>query len=133
MLSIFFFFFNDTATTEIYTLSLHDALPIYGRQARIADVAGEHLRFGKRCRRVRHAEADPLIVSVTRAVAGGRDDRLADQGRRKPRIAGLDQRRYPCDQRACRAGPAHLPVLAIATLCRDIDARRTDLHGKVVA
>src|SRR5258707_8697100 len=26
--SSFFFFFNDTATTEIYTLSLHDALPI---------------------------------------------------------------------------------------------------------
>src|SRR5947208_14015414 len=26
----FFFFFNDTATTEIYTLSLHDALPIWG-------------------------------------------------------------------------------------------------------
>src|SRR5258708_24773155 len=26
--SAFFFFFNDTATTEIYTLSLHDALPI---------------------------------------------------------------------------------------------------------
>src|SRR3712207_6900743 len=25
---VFFFFFNDTATTEIYTLSLHDALPI---------------------------------------------------------------------------------------------------------
>src|ERR1017187_6598260 len=35
---IHFFFFNDTATTEIYTLSLHDALPIYhpdtGRSAR---------------------------------------------------------------------------------------------------
>src|SRR2546422_3125177 len=28
----FFFFFNDTATTEIYTLSLHDALPIYHRR-----------------------------------------------------------------------------------------------------
>src|SRR6267143_2381022 len=28
--SFFFFFFNDTATTEIYTLSLHDALPIFG-------------------------------------------------------------------------------------------------------
>ena len=28
--SCFFFFFNDTATTEIYTLSLHDALPILG-------------------------------------------------------------------------------------------------------
>src|SRR3712207_7584156 len=28
MAILFFFFFNDTATTEIYTLSLHDALPI---------------------------------------------------------------------------------------------------------
>src|SRR6266545_8110441 len=28
MMFNFFFFFNDTATTEIYTLSLHDALPI---------------------------------------------------------------------------------------------------------
>src|SRR5215216_8029091 len=28
VVSSFFFFFNDTATTEIYTLSLHDALPI---------------------------------------------------------------------------------------------------------
>src|SRR2546429_7844539 len=27
-ISLLFFFFNDTATTEIYTLSLHDALPI---------------------------------------------------------------------------------------------------------
>src|SRR6267154_6881745 len=26
-----FFFFNDTATTEIYTLSLHDALPVWAR------------------------------------------------------------------------------------------------------
>src|SRR5467141_5407220 len=30
-MSHFFFFFNDTATTEIYTLSLHDALPICDR------------------------------------------------------------------------------------------------------
>src|SRR6516162_10863429 len=30
----FFFFFNDTATTEIYTLSLHDALPICSRARR---------------------------------------------------------------------------------------------------
>src|SRR5947209_13549139 len=39
---LFFFFFNDTATTEIYTLSLHDALPIYdrrsGRSDRTADL-----------------------------------------------------------------------------------------------
>src|SRR2546422_8132423 len=31
--SFVFFFFNDTATTEIYTLSLHDALPISSRSA----------------------------------------------------------------------------------------------------
>src|SRR2546423_6448437 len=33
------FFFNDTATTEIYTLSLHDALPIY-RQRRVPSCPG---------------------------------------------------------------------------------------------
>src|SRR3712207_7406849 len=32
-----FFFFNDTATTEIYTLSLHDALPIYRLTGRDAE------------------------------------------------------------------------------------------------
>src|SRR2546429_5782981 len=36
-----FFFFNDTATTEIYTLSLHDALPIFtgleGKYVKIED------------------------------------------------------------------------------------------------
>src|SRR3712207_7905329 len=32
--TLFLFFFNDTATTEIYTLSLHDALPISLRRAR---------------------------------------------------------------------------------------------------
>src|SRR5436853_5068599 len=31
VVSLLFFFFNDTATTEIYTLSLHDALPIWVR------------------------------------------------------------------------------------------------------
>src|SRR5258708_36155467 len=36
--SLLFFFFNDTATTEIYTLSLHDALPI--SESRITFVDG---------------------------------------------------------------------------------------------
>src|SRR5256886_5024353 len=40
LLSIFsFFFFNDTATTEIYTLSLHDALPIYWVSLDVSDLA----------------------------------------------------------------------------------------------
>src|SRR2546430_13208153 len=45
-----FFFFNDTATTEIYTLSVHDALPIYGaeRQPRSPRPLRER---GELCRR----------------------------------------------------------------------------------
>src|SRR5258708_29080023 len=39
-----FFFFNDTATTEIYTLSLHDALPISGRPGERPVVARRHAR-----------------------------------------------------------------------------------------
>src|SRR2546426_8309349 len=37
---LFFFFFNDTATTEIYTLSLHDALPISDEGQLVAGVPG---------------------------------------------------------------------------------------------
>src|SRR3989442_15435427 len=38
----FFFFFNDTATTEIYTLSLHDALPICGAEALVGEAVLGH-------------------------------------------------------------------------------------------
>src|SRR3712207_8745405 len=51
---MFFFFFNDTATTEIYTLSLHDALPIWPGPLQPCEV---------RLLRVRHR---------THAPAGGR-------------------------------------------------------------
>src|SRR6266496_5596271 len=54
-LLLVFFFFNDTATTEIYTLSLHDALPIspcaYSQRDRIAGRATEaHWRDRKSTR-----------------------------------------------------------------------------------
>src|SRR3712207_9207020 len=62
LFSNLFFFFNDTATTEIYTLSLHDALPIWPRDARRPDRAAprrvrlhDHLRR----RRPRPARARP--------------------------------------------------------------------------
>src|SRR5947208_16845601 len=42
-----FFFFNDTATTEIYTLSLHDALPIYPDEAVPSFVSGAMAKAGK--------------------------------------------------------------------------------------
>ena len=44
-----FFFFNDTATTEIYTLSLHDALPISA-----ATKNGQYKKLG-RCRNEKRA------------------------------------------------------------------------------
>src|SRR5467141_5380910 len=50
---LLFFFFNDTATTEIYTLSLHDALPI-SRAAR--HEPGEHSQGARGRGRVRGRE-----------------------------------------------------------------------------
>src|SRR2546427_12777825 len=44
----YFFFFNDTATTEIYTLSLHDALPICRRSRRPACWGIGRARPGRR-------------------------------------------------------------------------------------
>src|SRR3712207_6895989 len=49
-----FFFFNDTATTEIYTLSLHDALPIYIAAVRLEGARHEVLE----------GAADELAVGV---------------------------------------------------------------------
>src|SRR5687767_15488408 len=40
------FFFNDTATTEIYTLSLHDALPIWVIKLYDLQVEGIHMHSG---------------------------------------------------------------------------------------
>src|SRR2546430_9784148 len=47
VLILSFFFFNDTATTEIYTLSLHDALPISGVR-RNAGIGIEDRKEGRR-------------------------------------------------------------------------------------
>src|SRR5216683_7590125 len=49
------FFFNDTATTEIYTLSLHDALPIYAARAQRNALSARHtvLRLRRQARRNR--------------------------------------------------------------------------------
>src|SRR3712207_7833982 len=54
----FFFFFNDTATTEIYTLSLHDALPICrGRRAPGA-TRDHHRGHRRRAQDLRRRRAD---------------------------------------------------------------------------
>src|SRR5256885_6998290 len=72
----FFFFFNDTATTEIYTLSLHDALPI--SPARLGGPA---------------VGGDPrdLRAPVSVAVAGAADDQ-AGGGEPRPAARRLGVR-----------------------------------------
>src|SRR6266540_5739614 len=65
LISDFYFFFNDTATTEIYTLSLHDALPICKRHC-LALVAERRLRaleFGPQSTR-NHPRLHPLVESA---------------------------------------------------------------------
>src|SRR3712207_7406581 len=65
------FFFNDTATTEIYTLSLHDALPIYR-----TEVQDQGAADGGKGRKVRPSEPQcprPRSVRLHQGrVAGGR-------------------------------------------------------------
>src|SRR3712207_8422002 len=62
------FFFNDTATTEIYTLSLHDALPIcldrlgQGGAVRAARLDRGEARVGEQLRPLDHAGAERLPV-----------------------------------------------------------------------
>src|SRR5260370_14173194 len=59
----FLFFFNDTATTEIYTLSLHDALPIYSESC--AQVG----------RRIRRSPCPAAYASPSRLAAAVRRER----------------------------------------------------------
>src|SRR3712207_7926505 len=89
MQSLLFFFFNDTATTEIYTLSLHDALPIYLGLPRwsedptyIMGVLANYLRlddpqaapdvqFDRATR-----EAEDMVAELTRRAADRKSTRL---------------------------------------------------------
>src|SRR2546423_12898127 len=70
--AMFFFFFNDTATTEIYTLSLHDALPIF--MQRYHDVISS---FGGKTSY--DADNRPLLVMRSNLWASGYDVDGTDQ------------------------------------------------------
>ena len=54
-----FIFFNDTATTEIYTLSLHDALPIFGAMTTRVGVLAEFI------------DLEPVVEDFESAVVAG--------------------------------------------------------------
>src|SRR2546428_2800078 len=83
--SSMFFFFNDTATTEIYTLSLHDALPIW-RQREL----GSYRRLGERVEAAALGNrrdprgADPQVATQLPGEHLGHGDDTAAQPRRGP-------------------------------------------------
>src|SRR3712207_6904305 len=77
------FFFNDTATTEIYTLSLHDALPIYGH-----DLPRRRAPRGHR----RRPPARPRLLEPAHHPPGGRRRRAAQGAADLPRVAARDAR-----------------------------------------
>src|SRR3712207_8332436 len=81
-----FFFFNDTATTEIYTLSLHDALPIFVPHL---DAEGSHHRG----RHVQVGTGDQLALDLEGHVAAG-VGRGQQQRRSEEHTSELQSRQY---------------------------------------
>src|SRR3712207_8719929 len=67
-----FFFFNDTATTEIYTLSLHDALPIYA--AVDEPVRGREQRAAGRVRGDREHVLAARLLDAAELLRAGRSE-----------------------------------------------------------
>src|SRR3989454_8850617 len=113
--TFFFFFFNDTATTEIYTLSLHDALPIHGQRRDLRAHGGVEARDDEAGRAARGRERAGRPVGATHAqhdvgallrAAGPRS--RPRRRRRRPHSAARDVRRRledpPRDGRRARRG-----------------------------
>src|SRR3712207_6968288 len=102
-----FFFFNDTATTEIYTLSLHDALPICRRGSRSP-------AFGART-------AEPTEVPICPT------DRERPQfalPRRAPLVKPIDHR----DRKSTRLNSSHANI-SYAVFCLKKKKNYTTPHN----
>src|SRR2546430_13527613 len=115
-----FFFFNDTATTEIYTLSLHDALPISG----ILGATQSGLWHGTPDRSLSRA-SDYLswrrspwlpLAGFFPAQRQDRRDRSGDQRSQRPAV---QHRQLRCVRAASRDGPdAVEPAPTSTAACR---------------
>src|SRR6266478_9555284 len=104
--TFFFFFFNDTATTEIYTLSLHDALPISLR-GRAGDARRRHeCGAGRARRRLLLPGAPRRHRPRVRPAHGLLPPRSGHRRRAGPRRAGPADRRRRCHRAGDRPAPA---------------------------
>src|SRR3712207_9417879 len=88
---LYFFFFNDTATTEIYTLSLHDALPI-------SDV------------RTIMSEAGPALLGIGMGTGDGRAIEAAEQAVASPLLE------TSVDRKSTRLNSSHANI-SYAVFC----------------
>src|SRR2546430_13548601 len=73
----FFFFFNDTATTEIYTLSLHDALPISRRSTSTTPTRAESVSPSG-CSRSSRTSSGTASRRFTHARAGRSEEHTSE-------------------------------------------------------
>src|SRR5207249_12119713 len=86
-ISFFFFFFNDTATTEIYTLSLHDALPISYVEERQAIALCRVDRYRLSGRRIHVALVEILVavqIAAQNQVVGPRSEEHTSELQSRP-------------------------------------------------
>src|SRR3712207_7731419 len=105
--SFLFFFFNDTATTEIYTLSLHDALPISG------PVPGDIAAGGR------------YEVRLSRQASGANGARSADEEKR--RWAQLHWMRGQ-DRKSTRLNSSHANI-SYAVFCLKKKKKQYTIHN----
>src|SRR3954462_16043624 len=76
----FVFFFNDTATTEIYTLSLHDALPIFDDAGAACAVRRHrHGRHGRTDRKSTRLNSSHTIISYAVFCLKKKNDKALDR------------------------------------------------------
>src|SRR5438270_11675772 len=90
LICLFFFFFNDTATTEIYTLSLHDALPIRRASLSSRRVPWTH-SIGASNSRLRSEEHTSELQSQSNLVCRLLLEKKKKNTRQKPQLC---QNRY---------------------------------------
>src|SRR3712207_7596882 len=91
---LFVFFFNDTATTEIYTLSLHDALPIWARRVRPGRPLRPADRHGQLAGRAAALVRPAGHGRAARAAAASQQVRAQRAGRSEEHTSELQSRQY---------------------------------------
>src|SRR5260221_5437187 len=112
LFTFLFFFFNDTATTEIYTLSLHDALPISSGSLALSPT--------RRCSSPLRTRCDPrnrqpnAFHSILPEPPGGTcAETGTSRGSPSPRPLGHPRRR---DRKSTRLNSSHT-VISYAVFC----------------